>query len=123
MTSTEEQGFLEAIKETPGDVTTLLAYADWLEEHSRPYRAMMRRVEAGVSQARFKVCRKTDGLFSEGGERHVKWSATGKEWERLSSVRAGTSPRGRTTPCTATTLPGRKLTLPSTKSGCSSSRR
>ena len=86
MTSAEEKGFLEAIKENPGDVTTLLAYADWLEEHDRPYRAMMHRVQAGVSQVRYKVRRKSDGLFAGSGE-YIEWSAGGKEWERLSSVR------------------------------------
>jgi len=86
VTSAEEQGFLQAIKENPGDVTTLLAYADWLEEHDRPYRAMMQRVQAGVSQVRFKVRRKSDGLFAGSGE-YIEWSAGGKEWDKLSSVR------------------------------------
>jgi uncharacterized protein (TIGR02996 family) len=86
VTSAEEKGFLEAIKENPGDVTTLLAYADWLEEHDRPYRAMTQRVQAGVSQVRYKVRRRSDGLFAGSGE-YIEWSAEGKEWERLSSVR------------------------------------
>jgi uncharacterized protein (TIGR02996 family) len=84
--SAEEQGLLQAIKENPNDVPTLLAYADWLEEHDRPYRAMMQRVQAGVSQVRYKVRRKSDGLFAGSGE-YVKWSAEGKEWDKLSSVR------------------------------------
>ena len=88
MTDSEEHGFLEAIKENPADVATRLAYADWLEEHDRPYRAMLQRVEAGVSRVRYVVRRKSDGLCSEGGERHVRWSAKGKEWDRLGSVRA-----------------------------------
>jgi uncharacterized protein (TIGR02996 family) len=84
----EEQGFFKALQEDPADVTTRLAYADWLEEHGRPYRAMLQRVEAGVSQVRYKVRRKSDGLFAGSGERHIEWSAGGKEWESLSSVRA-----------------------------------
>ena len=88
MGNEEEAGFLRAIEEDATDATTRLACADWLEEHGRPYRAMLQRVAAGVSEARFKVRRKSDGLFSEGGERHVKWSPRGVEWERLSSVRA-----------------------------------
>jgi uncharacterized protein (TIGR02996 family) len=84
----EEQGFLRALQENPTEVATRLAYADWLEEHGRPYRAMLQRVEAGVSQVRYKIRRKSDGLFADSGERHVNWSVGGKEWERLSSVRA-----------------------------------
>jgi uncharacterized protein (TIGR02996 family) len=84
----EEQGFLQALQENPTDVATRLAYADWLEEHDRPYRAMLQRVEAGVSRVRYKIRRKSDGLFADSGERRVKWSVGGKEWERLSSVRA-----------------------------------
>jgi uncharacterized protein (TIGR02996 family) len=84
----EEMSFLRALEADPTDRTTLLAYADWLEEHDRPYRAMLQRVQAGVSQVRFKVRRKSDGLFAERGTRHVQWSSGGVEWERLSSVRA-----------------------------------
>jgi uncharacterized protein (TIGR02996 family) len=88
MTDAEEQGFLRALEEDPADVAARLAYADWLEEHDRPYRAMLQRVEAGVSQVRYKIRRKSDGLFADSGAVHVKWSDRGKEWERLSSVRA-----------------------------------
>jgi uncharacterized protein (TIGR02996 family) len=83
----DEQGFLKALDEDPKDVAARLAYADWLEEHGRPYRAMLQRVEAGVSLVRYKIRRRSDGLFADSGE-HVKWSAGGKEWEQLSSVRA-----------------------------------
>ena len=86
MSSAEERGLLKAIEENPNDVAARLAYADWLEEHDRPYRAMMQRVEAGVSQVRYKVRRKTDGKFAGSGE-YIEWSEGGKEWERLSSVR------------------------------------
>jgi uncharacterized protein (TIGR02996 family) len=84
----QERGFLLALEEKPDDVPTLLAYADWLEEHGRPYRAMLRRVQAGVSQVRYKIRRKSDGLFADSGGMRVSWSAGGKEWEKLSSVRA-----------------------------------
>jgi hypothetical protein len=49
---------------------------------------MRQRVEAGVSEARYKVRRKSDGLFSEGGARNVQWSTGGAEWKKVSSVRA-----------------------------------
>jgi uncharacterized protein (TIGR02996 family) len=86
--SAEERAFLKALKEAPGDAATLLAYADWLEEHDRPYRAMMQRVRAGVSQGRYKLRRKSDGLFAQGRPGRVKWSAQGKEWDKLTSLRA-----------------------------------
>jgi uncharacterized protein (TIGR02996 family) len=84
----EESGFLKALDEHPDDVPTRLAYADWLEEHDRSYPAMLQRVQAGVSEVRYKVRRKSDGLFAESGERHVQWSEKGKEWGKLSSVRS-----------------------------------
>jgi uncharacterized protein (TIGR02996 family) len=88
MPGVEEQGFLGAIEENPQDVATRLAYADWLEEHQRSYEAMLQRVEAGVSEARYKVRRKSDGLFSEGGSSNVQFSSGGAEWKKASSVRA-----------------------------------
>jgi uncharacterized protein (TIGR02996 family) len=88
MATTEEHGFLTAIEENPGDVTSRLAYADWLEEHDRRYEAMLQRVQAGVSEVRYLVRRKSDGLISEGGERHVQWTTKGKEWKKASSARA-----------------------------------
>jgi uncharacterized protein (TIGR02996 family) len=85
MPDAEERGFLDALKEDAKDVTTRLAYADWLEEHDRKYEAMLQRVKAGVSEARFKIRRKSDGLYydANGG-----WSAKGKDWKQLSHVRA-----------------------------------
>src|SRR5262245_61784312 len=88
MSNATELGLLRAIEENPGDVASRLAYADWLEEQGRPYEAMQQRVKAGVSEARFKVRRKSDGLFSEGGEKGIQWSARGKEWKQLGHVRA-----------------------------------
>ena len=40
MTS-EERGFLDAIKTNPDDVTARGAYADWLDEHDRHHDAML----------------------------------------------------------------------------------
>ena len=85
MADAEERGFLAALKQDAKDVTTRLAYADWLEEHDRPYEAMQQRVKAGVSEARFKVRRKSDGLFYDG---RGGWSSKGKEWRQLAHVRA-----------------------------------
>ena len=95
MISAEERGFLDALKRTPGDAATLLAYADWLEEHDRPYRAMTQRVRAGVSQARYKLRRRSDGLFAQGPPGRVKWSTHGKGWDKLTSLRAHLSVASR----------------------------
>jgi uncharacterized protein (TIGR02996 family) len=87
-TDAQEQGFLQALQEKPDDAASRLAYADWLEEHGRPLNALEQRAKAGVSEAQYKVRRKSDGLFSEGGERRVVWSAKGKAWLHLVAVRA-----------------------------------
>jgi uncharacterized protein (TIGR02996 family) len=84
MPDAEERGFLAALKEDAKDVTTRLAYADWLEEHERKYEAVLQRVKAGVSEARFKIRRKSDGMLADG---RGGWSNKGKEWRRLADVR------------------------------------
>ena len=88
MTNAEEQGFLDALSENANDRLSRLAFADWLEEHRRPYEAMLQRIEAGVSEGRYKVRRRSDGLFSEGGEKDVEWSPKGKEWKQRAHARA-----------------------------------
>jgi uncharacterized protein (TIGR02996 family) len=88
VTNAEEQGFLDALNESPRDRASRLAFADWLEGHDRPYEAMLQRIQAGVSEGRFKVRRRSDGLFSEGGEKDVEWSQKGKEWKQLAHLRA-----------------------------------
>jgi uncharacterized protein (TIGR02996 family) len=91
MTS-EENGFLLALEQNPDDTTGRAAYADWLDEHDRPYEAILQRDKAGVSEAWFKLRRKSDGLFSDGRStsRHtpIRWSAKGKMWRRLSDLRS-----------------------------------
>lgn len=91
MTS-EESGFLTAIKASPKDSTARRAYADWLEEQNRPYEAALQRGQAGLSDVYFKVRRKSDGLFSDGNPsgrgQALKWSAVGKTWKRALDVRA-----------------------------------
>jgi uncharacterized protein (TIGR02996 family) len=86
MASKEERAFLKAIKEDASDTTSRLAYADWLEEQGRKLDALEQRVKGGVSEAQYKLRRKSDGLFSEGkGDR---WSAQGKSWRRLADIKA-----------------------------------
>ncbi|HEY1188410.1 MAG TPA: TIGR02996 domain-containing protein [Gemmata sp.] len=89
MTS-EERGFLAAIKKNPKEATARGAFADWLDEHDRPYEAILQRDAAGLSEVYFKLRRKSDGLFSEGsnkpGGKH--WSAKGKMWRQLQFLRA-----------------------------------
>jgi uncharacterized protein (TIGR02996 family) len=83
MPDAEERGFLDALKEDAKDVTTRLAYADWLEEHDRKYEAMQQRLKAGVSEARYRIRRKSDGLFSDGW----RWAEKGYDWRSLKGVR------------------------------------
>lgn len=89
MTS-EERGFVSAIKKSPKDATARGAYADWLDEHGRPYEALLQRGKAELSEVYFKVRRKSDGLFSEGsgtsGGKH--WSTKGKMWRQLHVLRS-----------------------------------
>jgi uncharacterized protein (TIGR02996 family) len=87
MPTTEERGFLKAIKENPRDVATRLAYADWLEEQNRPYDALQQRVKAGISEMRFKLRRKSDGLFSDAGWPTIEWSEKGKDWRRIGDAK------------------------------------
>ena len=89
MTS-EERGFLTAIKENPDDVTARGAYADWLDEHDRHYEAVLQRAEANLSEVYFKLRRKSDGLFSEGRSSSgpIRWTTKGKMWRRLSDLRS-----------------------------------
>jgi uncharacterized protein (TIGR02996 family) len=87
----EETGFLRAIKQNPADATARGAYADWLDEHDRPYEALLQRDRAGISEAWFKLRRKSDGLFSEGltpSRREIRWSTKGKMWRKLSDLRS-----------------------------------
>ena len=89
--NTEEAAFLKAIKKNPDDATTRGAYADWLDEHGRPYEALLQRDAAGISEAWFKLRRKSDGLFSEGlipSRPNIRWSAKGKMWRKLSDLRS-----------------------------------
>jgi uncharacterized protein (TIGR02996 family) len=86
--ATAEQGFLKALKENPEDTTTRLVYADWLEEQGRTHEALQQRVKAGVSEIRYKLRRKTDGLFSEGADWRVAWSAQGRVWSQLGHLKA-----------------------------------
>jgi uncharacterized protein (TIGR02996 family) len=86
----EETGFLAAIKKDATDATARGAYADWLDEHGRPYEALLQRGAAGLSEVYFKIRRKSDGLFSEGishASIGKKWSTKGKLWRRLSDLR------------------------------------
>lgn len=84
----EESGFLAALGTNPDDNTTRAAYADWLDEHDRPYEAILQRGEAGLSEVFFKLRRKSDGLFSECNPRRAKqWTTKGKAWRKLSDLR------------------------------------
>ncbi|MBN9120052.1 MAG: TIGR02996 domain-containing protein [Planctomycetes bacterium] len=83
----EEVGFLLALRENPDDRTVRAAYADWLEEHERPYEAAVQRDRAGVSEVWYKLRRKTDGLFAEpDGPGPKNWTRTGTRWRSLKAL-------------------------------------
>lgn len=89
--SADEGGFLAALKKDKNDVATRSAYADWLDEHERPYEAAVQRGKAGLSEVFYKVRCKDDGLFSTGkidGTYKMGWSAGGKMWRRLIDLHA-----------------------------------
>jgi uncharacterized protein (TIGR02996 family) len=85
-----EKGFLAAIKKSPKDAASLSAYADWLDEHDRPYEAALQRAKAGLSEVYYKIRRKKDGLFSTGNKSgsSMGWSEGGKMWRRLTDLEA-----------------------------------
>jgi uncharacterized protein (TIGR02996 family) len=86
----DEKGFLAALKKNPKDATARGAYADWLDEHERPYEAALQRGKAGLSEVYYKIRRKTDGLFSTGTRSSswvpMGWSQNGKMWRKLSDL-------------------------------------
>lgn len=86
----EERGFLTAIKKNANDATARGAYADWLDEHDRPYEAALQRSKAGLSEVFFQIRRKSDGLFSTGHRPNayspMKWAPKGKMWRKLADL-------------------------------------
>ena len=86
----DEKGFLATLKKNPQDVTARAAYADWLDEHERPYEAALQRSKAGLSEVFFQIRRKSDGLFSTGNRANayspMKWAAKGKMWRKLTDL-------------------------------------
>src|SRR5262245_8629 len=51
ITLAEDAGFIRAIRESAGDDTARLVYADWLEEHGAPERAEFIRVQCWLAAA------------------------------------------------------------------------
>jgi uncharacterized protein (TIGR02996 family) len=86
----EEKGFRVAIKKNPKDTTAHSAYADWLDEHDRPYEAAQQRAKAGLSEIYYKIRRKSDGLFSTGNRSwpSMGWAEGGKMWRKLQDLLA-----------------------------------
>jgi len=86
----DERGFLGAIKKSPDDATARLIYADWLDEHDRPFEAVLQREQAGVAEVRYKLRRTSGGLFAcgqlPGNCRTGLWSDRGKLWRKLSRL-------------------------------------
>jgi uncharacterized protein (TIGR02996 family) len=49
----QDPGFLASIVAEPGDDTRRLAYADWLDEHDRPERAEIIRIQCALARLRY----------------------------------------------------------------------
>ena len=67
---THDDAFLQAITESPDDNTPRLVFADWLEDHGRPYRAAFVRVQC-------ELARLPDAL--RAGSRREELEARGRE--------------------------------------------
>ncbi len=55
--SDDELAFLRAIRANPADPVVRLAFADWLDEHDRPERAELVRVQVELEPVRFELDR------------------------------------------------------------------
>ena len=78
----DEAGFVTYLKANPDDATAHAAFADWLDEHGRPVEAAVQRDAARLSEVRYKLRRKSDGLFCEGN----CWTSRGKGWRQLGDL-------------------------------------
>jgi uncharacterized protein (TIGR02996 family) len=95
--SDDERALLRTVIAAPDDDTPRLVYADWLEEHGRPERAELIRVQCWLAQAKGK-----DGYNDQRGLWHKRqrellrdYSACWrKELPRIEGVRWGPLERG-----------------------------
>lgn len=62
----EEQAFLGAICAEPADDISRLVYADWLQEHGRPERAELIRVQVELSKFDFPKCEQPKRVSTPG---------------------------------------------------------
>jgi uncharacterized protein (TIGR02996 family) len=60
--TSEEAAFLRAIADNPDDDTARLVFADWLDEHDRPARAELIRVQCERASGRCDALRRTELL-------------------------------------------------------------
>jgi uncharacterized protein (TIGR02996 family) len=86
----EERGFRKALQKDPNDSAACSAFADWLDEHDRPYEAAQLRSRAGLSEVFYQIRRKSDGLFSTANRANwqapMRWATKGKMWRRLADL-------------------------------------
>jgi uncharacterized protein (TIGR02996 family) len=88
--SPDEQGFLDAIKKAPDDLTAHEAYADWLAEHERDSHAAV--VCAWVALVRVQVTDGISGVAEAYRAYRKSLYERDREWiELLDSVRLWTS--------------------------------
>lgn len=68
---TEEQAFLDAIRDAPDDDTPRLVFADWLEEHGQPERAEFIRVQCELARIRADAAVAASSGTGEGPHRNM----------------------------------------------------
>ncbi len=90
---TAEQGFLESIKESPGDDGLRLIFADWLEDHGQSQRAEFLRLQVELAPLPERHPRR------RAGESCSSWATVPTNGARHlrpgSSSPGSPSPRGR----------------------------
>ena len=62
----DEASFLKAIRDKPGERSTRLVYADWLDEHDRSREAEFLRLQIQAAESNTR-------LFELGGQLDAKW--------------------------------------------------
>src|SRR4051794_35713239 len=72
-------GFYQTLKETPGDPVTLMALADWFEEHGQPDHAACVRWTARRNRFPFEYRREASGIVVSSPAWHDGWYWWGVE--------------------------------------------
>src|SRR5690242_12611585 len=88
----QDEAFLHAIRENPGDDGPRLVYADWLDEHGQPERAEFIRVQCQLAPLepdddRYPALKHRE--FKLWGHHHRAWSEPLRPFTRSYSFHRG----------------------------------